>query len=132
MTIGGSGAFFAEAVKAAAAGTGKIGTDANSLIAMKHMPAELSMVALFSASNLYDVIVTGMKTMSPKTELPPFKINCKTPIAMGGGTTGKSMHVVVFIPTDLIKDGASMFMMSTQRMGGQPGNPPPPMGDKDF
>jgi hypothetical protein len=133
VTLGGSSAFFAEAVKAAAAGTGKIGTDADSLMAMKHMPAELSMVALFSASNLYDVIVTGMKTMSPETELPPFKINCKTPIAMGGGTTGKSMHVVVFIPTDLIKDVAGMVMMFTQRMGGGPGNPPPPpMGGNDF
>jgi len=133
VTLGGSSAFLAEAVKAAAAGTGKIGTDANSLIAMKHMPAEVSMVALFSASNLYDVIVTGMKTMSPETELPPFKINCKTPIAMGGGTTGKSMHAVVFIPTDLIKDVAGMVMMFTQRRGAGPGNPPPPpMGGNDF
>jgi hypothetical protein len=133
MTIGGSGAFFAEAVKAAAAGTGKIGTDANSLTAMKHMPAELSMVALFSASNLFDVIVTGMKVISPEEELPPFKINCKTPIAIGAGTTGQSAHFVVFIPTDLIKDGASMFMMFTQRMGGGPGNPPPPpVGGSDF
>jgi hypothetical protein len=132
VTIGGSGAFFAEAVKAAAAGTGKIGTDPNSLAAMKHMPAEQNMVALFSASNLYDVVVTGMKVMSPEEELPPFKINCKTPIAMGAGTTGKSMHVVVFIPTDLIKDGASMFMMFTQRMGGGAGTPPPPVGGSDF
>ena len=133
VTLGGSSAFLAEAVKAAAAGTGKIGTDANSLIAMKHMPAEVSMVALFSASNLYDVIVTGMKTMSPETELPPFKINCKTPVAMGGGMTGKSMHVVVFIPTDLIKDVAGMVMMFTQRRGAGPGNPPPPpMGGNDF
>jgi hypothetical protein len=131
MTIGGSGAFFAEAVKAATAGAGnKIGTDANSLAAMKHLPAERNMVALFSASNLYDVIVSGMKTMSPQEEMPPFKITCKTPIAIGAGTTGKSAHVVVFFPTDLIKDVAGMIM--TPPMGGGPGNPPPPMGDKDF
>jgi hypothetical protein len=131
MTIGGSGAFFAEAVKAATAGAGnKIGTDANSLAAMKHLPAERNMVALFSASNLYDVIVSGMKTISPQEEMPPFKITCKTPIAIGAGTTGKSAHVVVFFPTDLIKDVAGMIM--TPPMGGGPGNPPPPMGDKDF
>ncbi len=132
MTIGGSGAFFAEAVKAAASGTGKIGTDANSLTAMKHMPAERNMVAIFSASNLYDVIVSGMKVMSPETELPPFKINCKTPIAMGGGTTGRSAHVVVFIPTDLIKDISGMVMMFAGGMGGGQATPPPPMGGGDF
>jgi hypothetical protein len=133
MTIGGSGAFFAEAVKAATSGaTNKIGTDANSMMAMKHLPAERNMVALFNASNLYDVIVSGMKTMSPETEMPPFKITCKTPIAMGAGTTGKSAHAVVFIPTDLIKDVAGMVMMFTGGGGGGPGNPPPPMGDKDF
>jgi hypothetical protein len=133
VTIGGSNAFFAEAVKAAAAGAdNKIGTDANSLAAMKHLPAERNMVALFSASNLYDVIVSGMRVVSPEEEMPPFKITCKTPIAIGAGTTGKSAHVVAFIPTDLIKDIAGMIMHFTGGMGGQPGNPPPPMGDKDF
>ena len=133
MTMGGSGAFFAEAVKAVTAGAdNKIGTDANSLAAMKHLPAERNMVALFSASNLYDVIVSGMRVVSPEEEMPPFKITCKTPIAIGAGTTGKSAHVVAFIPTDLIKDVAGMLMQFRGNMGGQPGNPPPPMGDKDF
>jgi len=133
VAVGGSGAFFAEAVKAAAGGAdNKIGTDANSLMAMKHLPAERNMVALFSASNLYDVIVSGMKTMSPQAELPPFKINCKTPIAIGAGTTGSSAHVVMFIPTDLIKDVAGMARMFTQVRGARPGNPPPPVGGGDF
>ncbi len=131
VTIGGASAFFAEAVKAATAHSGKIGTDADSMAAIKHLPAARNLVMLFSASNLYDVIVSGMKTMAPQTELPPFKINCKTPIAMGAGTTGQSAHVVVFIPTDLIKDVAGMVMMFTGGAGG--GNPPPPpMGGKDF
>ena len=129
VTIGGSNAFLAETVKVATTSTGKIGTDSDSAKAMKYMPAERQMVGLFSASNLYDVIVAGMKVMAPEEELPPFKITSKTPIAMGAGTTGKSTHVVLFVPTDLIKDVAGMIMMF-QGMG--PGAGVAPMGDSDF
>lgn len=129
VTFGGSNAFFAEAVKSAASGTGKIGTDSDSLKATKYMPAERQMVALFSASNLYDVIVAGMKVMAPEEELPPFKITCKTPIAMGAGTTGKSAHIVFFVPTDLIKDIAGIAGMW---QGGGAGAAPPAVDDGDF
>ena len=128
VTVGGSNAFFAEAVKVAASGTGKIGTDPYSIKAMKYLPAERQTIMLFSASNLYDVIVAGMKVMAPEEELPPFKITCKTPIAMGAGTTGKSAHFVIFVPTDLIKDVAGIIMMF---QGGGAGAAPP-VADGDF
>ena len=131
VTFGGSSAFFAEAVKAAASGAGKIGADPYSMKAMKHLPAQRQTVMLFSASNLYDVIVAGMKVMAPEEELPPFKITSKTPIAIGVGTTGKSAHVVIFVPTDLIKDVAGIIMMFQGGMGGGAGVAPP-MDDGDF
>lgn len=129
ITIGGSNAFLAETVKVAASGTGKIGTDSDSAKALKHMPAERQAIILFSPSNLYDVVVSGMKIMAPETELPPFKITSKTPIAIGAGTTGKSAHLVFFVPTDLIKDVAGIFMMF-KGMGAGAGAAP--MGDGDF
>jgi len=129
ITIGGSDKFLAETVKVAATSTGKIGTDSDAAKALKYMPAERQMVALFSASNLYDVVVAGMKVMAPEEELPPFKITSKTPIAMGAGMAGKSAHVVLFVPTDLIKDVAGIFMMF-KGMGAGAGAAP--MGDSDF
>jgi len=116
VTFGGSRAFLAEALKVAD-GSGKIGTDAATAQAMKHMPKNPTFVLLLNGANLYELIVAGMKVMEPGADLPPFKVTCKTPIAMVGGLKGKSMHVAAYIPTDLVKEVVGIFMMFAGGMG---------------
>jgi hypothetical protein len=129
VTFGGSRPFLAEALKAAA-GKGTIGTSPGDLAAMKHLPAKANGVMLLNGGNIYDLIVAGIKTMAPETELPPFKVTCKTPIAMGSGTAGRSAHVVFYVPTDLVKELAGVFMM----LGAARQAPvaPPVRGPDDF
>ena len=131
LTFGGTGTFFAEAVKTAKANSGKIGTDAYAAQAMKHLPAKRSGVLLFSASNLFDLIMAGMKKMEPDAEEPPFRITSKIPVALGAGMAGKSAHVVVFVPTELIKEVTGLIMMQMAGPMGGPGAQPP-VGDSDF
>lgn len=128
VTFGGSRSFLVEALKAAG-GTGKIGTAAETAEAMRYMPKKKTAVALINAANLYGLIVAGMKTMEPDAELPPFKITCKTPISFGVGQSGKSAHVVIYVPTQLIKEVTGIFMMFA---GGGPGAAPPVGGANDF
>ena len=126
VTFGGSRPFLVEALKAAA-GTGKIGTRPEDAEAMKYMPKKKTAVVLINAGNLYEVIVKGMKAMAPNEEQPPFKIKCKTPIALGVGQSGKSTHVVAYVPTKLIKEVVGIVMMFAGGGGG-----PPVGGDSDF
>ncbi len=128
VTFGGSRAFLAEALKVASSKSGKIGQGPAVAEAMKYMPADSGFLALLSGSGMYDVIVNGMKVMEPESELPPFKITSKVPIAFGGGKKGRSAHLVAYVPTDLIKEVSNIFMM--MGMGG--GAAPPPRGAEDF
>jgi len=134
VTIGGAGTFFAEAVKTAKANSGKIGKDMYAAAAMKHLPANRSMVMLFSTSNLFDLIGAGMKKVEPNGPELPFRITTKTPIAMGVGKTGKSIHMVGFVPTELVKEVTGMAMMwFGGMMGPGGGDAQPPMGgESDF
>jgi hypothetical protein len=127
ITFGGSRNFLVEALKAAA-GKGSIGTAPEDAEAMRYLPKKKTAVVLINGANLYQLIVAGMKTMEPDAELPPFKITCKTPISVGVGQTGKSMHVVVYYPTQLVKEVVGIFMIFA---GGGPGAAPPVAPD-DF
>ena len=126
VTFGGGRAFLAEALKVAA-GTGKIGSDPATAQALKHLPKQPNFVMLLNGANLYQLIVAGMKTMEPNAELPPFKVTCKVPIALGGGVAGQSMHVAMYLPTDLIKEVVGIVMMFAS-----PGAGAPPAGPDDF
>ena len=92
------------------------------------MPKKPSGIVLVNGANIFNLVVAGIKTMEPDQELPPFKISCKTPIAMGVGQAGTSAHIVVYVPTELIKEIVGTVMMFT---GGGPGGAPP-VGDDDF
>jgi hypothetical protein len=128
VTFGGSRKFMAEALKAARGG-GTIGTTPGDLAALKHMPAKPESIILINGANIYKLIVDGIKTMEPDEELPPFKIACKTPVAMGIGYAGPNVHVVVYVPTELVKEVVGVFMA----IGGMgPGTKPPPQGPDDF
>ena len=128
VTFGGSRKFMAEALKAAR-GTGTIGTTPGDLAALKHMPAKPETIILINGANIYKLIVDGVKTMEPDEELPPFKIACKTPVAMGIGYAGRNVHVVVYVPTELVKEVVGVF---TAISGMRPGAAPPPEGPDDF
>lgn len=132
LTFGGSRAFLAEALKAASAGAGTIGTDEDAQAAMKYLPKDRSAVILFNAANLFDLIVGGVKTMSPDQELPPFKITCKTPIAAAAGVTGRSAHVVVYMPTKLAKDIAGIITTFVAPTRGAVPGAAPVKPDKDL
>jgi len=105
LTIGGAGSFFADAVKTAAANSGTIAADPETVTAMKHLPPNMSSVMLFSVGNLFDLIDAGQKKMAP-TARHAGQDHLQTPIAVGAGKSGQSMHVVVFVPTGLIKETA--------------------------
>ena len=94
----------------------------------QYLPKKKTAVILINGVNLYNLIVAGMKTMEPDAELPPFKITCKTPISMGVGQSGKSAHVVMYVPTQLVKEVVGIFMVF---VGGGPGAAPPVAPD-DF
>ncbi len=132
VTFGGSRSFLVEALKAAASGAGKIGTRSEDAEAMKYLPKKKTAVILINGVNLYNLIVAGMKTMEPDAELPPFKITCKTPISMGFGQSGKSAHVVMYVPTQLVKEVVGIFMVFVG--GGPDAAPPvaPPVAPDDF
>ena len=98
----------AKTVKTAAANSGTIPADTDTVTAMKHLPPNMTTVMLFSVGNLFDVIDAGKKKMSPDAGPSQVRINCKTPIAVGAGKSGKSIHVVVFVPTGLIKETAQI------------------------
>jgi hypothetical protein len=128
MTFGGSRDFFAEAVKAARGG-GTIGTSAEDRQALQYLPKRRTGVILLNAGNLYDLIVAGMRKMAPDEEVPPFKISCKVPIAIGVGTAGKSAHVVLYLPKQLVKEVAGVVMMF---VGQRAGAAPPMEGGNDL
>jgi hypothetical protein len=134
VTFGGTADFMGEALKAAG-GKGTIGTDPAAAEAMKNLPANCNGLVLINAGNLFDLIMAGAKTMAPDEELPPFKLACKVPIALGSGVTGSSAHVVIYVPTQLIKEIAGTVMMfagGAMPGGGAPPAAKPPVGGKDF
>jgi len=128
VTFGGSRAFLIEALKAAS-GKGTIGSEPDAAEALKHLPKNRSAVVLLNGGNLFELIVAGMAKVAPNEELPPFRITCKAPIALGAGTTGESAHVVLYVPTKLVKEvvGVVMMFAAPRREA-----PPPPVGPADL
>ncbi|MCY2931901.1 MAG: hypothetical protein NTV86_20880 [Planctomycetota bacterium] len=111
ITFGGAQAMMSEALKAAA-GKGPIPTAPGTAAALKHLPANPSVVMLFNVANLLDVIRTGMTATGapPKAVARVPQLKCQTPIAMGSQTMGNGAHAVLYIPTDLVKEGVPAIM----------------------
>ena len=130
-TIGGGKPFLADAIKRAKEG-GSILAEPGTIQAMKYMPKNSSGVMLLNVGNLFEVIRTGMQAIQPGGAVP-FNIACKTPIAIGGGVTGKAGHAVIYLPSELIKEISGIVQMFMGGMGGMgPGAPAPGRGADDF
>jgi len=133
VTFGGATPFLTEAVKAARNG-GTILQGEELAVAMKHMPANPMTLILLSPGNLLDVIVSGMGIIAPDQPPLPFKIDTKTPIAVGATVSGSEVEVVLYVPNDLIRDVVGMAPMMFGPMMGPPppGMAPPMEGGEDF
>ena len=62
LTFGGGTAFCAQAIKASA-GKGPIAMEAGTKAALKHLPANPTVIALFNATNLVEAVKTGEVTI---------------------------------------------------------------------
>ena len=131
-TFGGSSAFLTETIKAAKTG-GRIVSRKDAKALARHMPAKPTSVTLLSIGNLFEVINTGMKAYDPDAGGLPVKISTKDPIVISEGYTGKASHVIVFVPTKLIKDVVGAVNAAGAFFGGPPPRggvvPVPPGGD---
>jgi hypothetical protein len=125
VTFGGGAAFMGETLKAAA-GKGGIAAAAALGDALRYLPARKTGLVLFNAANLYDLIVAGMKKMDPEEKAPAAKITTTTPVFLASGTTGVSAHVVVFVPTKLIKEGIGLVKSLTHGAAGGATEAAPP------
>lgn len=124
VTFGGGAAFMNETIRAAKVG-GRIISRKDTRAMAKHMPEKPTGFMLFSVGNLFEVINTGMKKMEPDASMP-FKISTKDPIVFSAGYTGKSSHMILYVPTKLIKDAVEAIGGFLGAMGG--GIPLPPPG----
>jgi len=127
VTFGGGKPFLVEALKAATGG-GTILAGPQVAQVLKQMPTNCSMLMLVNVGNLFDVIAKAMKAVEPD-EVLPISIKCKTPVAFGGGVSGKSAHMVMYVPNELIKEIVGAFQAM---MGPPPGAVQPGRGADDF
>jgi len=130
ITFGGGKDMLAETVKAASTG-GTVMTDEHTAQAMKHMPAKPSLLMLFNAANLMDLISKAMSSLDPESPPLPVKIETRTPIAMGGGISGNEVEAVLYIPNALIKEGIGAFqqLMGPSGPTSRPATRPSPAED---
>ena len=116
MTLGGSKEALIEALKVAG-GSGPIPAEPGTVLAMKRLPENPSIVALLSVSNLMDVIRAGAKAAGAppeSVEMIPV-IKCKTPIAFGARAKGPTLHTGLFVAKPLIKDAVGAVMAAIAR-----------------
>jgi len=134
VTFGGATPFLTEALKTARNG-GAILQREELAVAMKHMPENRVTLVLFSPGNLLDVVAAAVQTIAPDQPPLPFKIQTKTPVAIGAGVSGNDVEVVVYVPNGLIKDVVGIVPVM---FGGMRGPPPgmapaaPMEGAEDF
>jgi hypothetical protein len=112
MTFGGGQAMLAAAIKAATSG-GTVIDEKETAQAMKHMPSKPSLLMLFNAANLTDLIAKAMLALDPQSPPLPVKIETRTPIAMGAGISGNEVDIAMYIPNALIKEAIGAFRAVT-------------------
>jgi len=134
VAFGGGTAMLEEALKTAKGG-GPIAKDAGVVEAMKVMPKQPTMVLVLDAAHLMDVARKAADALS--APIPPIALTGKTPIAIGGGVSDDMVHVVIYVPNDLVKDVVNTVKMFLTGMGGgaEPGPSrarPAPKGGESF
>jgi len=134
VTMGGSKAFMAEAIKAARAKASTITRAKPAAESMKYMPTNATTLAVFNVGNLFEAMMNGAARMGDTTEVP-FSLPCKTPISYGSAIVGRHKHGVLYVPTAVIKDvvGAYLSLTSpfTEEMVPMP-EEDPPLDGEDF
>jgi hypothetical protein len=103
VTFGGSTAMMTEALKAAKGG-GTIPKDAGVVEIMKYMPKNPQAIIVLDAAHLLAAVRKGAEALGVGGQMPPIQVTCKTPIAIGAGISGDTVHEVFFVPNDLVKD----------------------------
>ncbi|MDP7289049.1 MAG: hypothetical protein QGH94_13770, partial [Phycisphaerae bacterium] len=111
MTLGGSTETLKEAFKVAA-NKGPIPAMPSTTQAMRNLPKDSSIVSLFNAANLLDVVRTGMKAGGAPPEvlkdIPSLKY--KIPIAFGAKAKGATLHTSLYTAKPLIKEAVQAGM----------------------
>jgi len=128
LTFGGGKAFQDAATKAAKDG-GELAKDKGLAAAMEIMPKNPVFILAVNAANLMDMVSKGADLSGAGNMLPPIKITGQTPLTIGAGIDGNSEHVVVFVPTEMVKEVVQIFQMF---MGGRRGGAPPVVAPGDF
>ena len=111
MTLGGTSETLKETFKVAA-NKGPIPAMDGTTQAMRNLPENSSIVMLFNAANLMDVIRAGMKTAGAPPEaaemIPTLK--CKIPIAFGAKAKGATLHTGFYAAKAMIKEAVQAGM----------------------
>ncbi len=122
ITFGGSTPYVAEALKAATEG-GSIPADPKVQEVLQYMPDNPFMVVLFNVGNLFSVINKAVERAGEGPLL--FNITSKTPIAIGGSTSGNTLYLGLFAPNELVREAVglakSFFMPPPPQSFEQPG-----------
>ena len=127
VALGGSQGFLQEALKAAEGG-GNIPADKQLAEAMKHMPKNMAGLVLFSGENLSSVLekYLGSLAAEGRPTAPSFRITEKTPVVVGVGVAGNTVHGVLYAPNELIKQALEAFTKKEEKPA------PPVRGADDF
>lgn len=130
VTMGGSTQQMAVSLKSAKAGTGSIMNSRWMTVPKQYLPKKPAMIMVFNGSNLFDLIISGMKKVAPEAELPAGRISCRTPVAMGIALEDDTAKSVIYVPTKLVKDSVVLFL--SMQGGGGGGGGAGPMGPGGF
>lgn len=120
MTIGGSTAFLAEAVKASK-GNGPLPKDADIQAAIQMLPKNCHSIGVLNIKNMMDLIKAGMSKfdLGPEAAMVQMiQMNNTTPIAFGSTAKENSVHAACFVPSGLFMDLANLFMTMAMQGGG--------------
>jgi hypothetical protein len=105
ITFGGAQPYLAEALKVAKAGDGAILSDPSVADALAVMPQNPNAIALLNVGNLFEVIGKALRTLEDPNAALPFRLTSKVPVAFGSGVWGGGIHVVWYVPNELVKEG---------------------------
>jgi hypothetical protein len=126
VTFGGGTGQMAMSLKSAKTDKGTIMSSQWMTVPKQYLPKKPAMVMVFNGSNLFDLIISGMKKMAPMQELPSGRISCRTPVAIGVELEKDTARSVIYVPTKLIKDTVVLYL--SMQGGGGGGGPVGPGG----
>ncbi|MFP4052311.1 MAG: hypothetical protein ACLFV7_00420 [Phycisphaerae bacterium] len=103
-------------------GKGTLGSSKWMAEPRKYMPKKPAMLMVVNGSNLFDLIISGIRKMNPDEELPAGRISCRTPVALGVGIEGDTATSTLYVPTKLVKDAVVLYLSMQGGGGGAVGD----------